>query len=88
MQTVFSFELVVALFNIFLIKVVLDVFDFPISLSLCTRVSVIMLIKDQISMLFFFKLIGFLVLMRYQNTRRSSECLLLLLVSSKHQIDV
>ena len=44
MHIIFPFILVVAVFNIFLIEVILYVFNFPVTLSLGTCISVIVLI--------------------------------------------
>ena len=46
MHTIFSFKLIVAVFYIFLIEIILDVFDFPVPLSLRARISVIVLVKN------------------------------------------
>jgi hypothetical protein len=46
MHIIFPFILVVPIFNIFLIEVILYVFDFPVSLPLGACVSVIVLIKN------------------------------------------
>ena len=46
MHTAFPFVLIVAVINIFLIEIVLYVFNFPVSLSLGTCISVIVLIEN------------------------------------------
>jgi hypothetical protein len=46
MHTIFPFKLIIAILYIFLIEVVLDIFDLPVPLSLRARISVIVLVKN------------------------------------------